>query len=156
MSLSVAISLVAIGLVAISIRVVYVIWRTGKPLKGRGRAQRPVSTLIVLGSGESSIAIAVHFVFGILIRNVIVLTRLLFVCLFVCLLFRWPYCRDAEPFVGPADGQVGSQILHCGRHRQHEPPKGSLVREFRSQRGWFHFKIFDFLFICLRGYALTC
>ena len=49
MSLFVAVSLLTIGVVLI--RVVYVIWRTGKPLGGRRRASEPASTLIVLGSG---------------------------------------------------------------------------------------------------------
>ncbi|KAL5577164.1 hypothetical protein UlMin_018863 [Ulmus minor] len=51
MTLAIITGLIIVGIALISIRVVYVVWRTGKSQKSRGRAPRPVSTLIVLGSG---------------------------------------------------------------------------------------------------------
>ncbi|KAL5577162.1 hypothetical protein UlMin_018861 [Ulmus minor] len=51
MTLAIITGLIIIGIALILIRVVYVVWRTGKSQKSRGRAPRHVSTLIVLGSG---------------------------------------------------------------------------------------------------------
>ncbi|KAH7520574.1 hypothetical protein FEM48_Zijuj08G0159300 [Ziziphus jujuba var. spinosa] len=51
MAFIVAMGIIIVGIAAIFIRVVYVVHRTGKPLKPRGKASRPFSTLIVLGSG---------------------------------------------------------------------------------------------------------
>lgn len=52
MSLFIAIVLYTIGLVVALVRLGYVLWRSGKPLKRRGKeASRTFSTLIVLGSG---------------------------------------------------------------------------------------------------------
>lgn len=52
MSLFVAIVLYTIGLVVALVRLGYVLWQSGKPLKRRGKeTSRTFSTLIVLGSG---------------------------------------------------------------------------------------------------------
>ncbi|KAF3449886.1 hypothetical protein FNV43_RR05965 [Rhamnella rubrinervis] len=52
MALNLAISILVIGIALTLIRLVYVIARTGKPLKPTGRgASQPIGTLIVLGSG---------------------------------------------------------------------------------------------------------
>lgn len=52
MSSVVAIALYTVGVVVALVRLVYVLWQTGKPLKVRGKGDsRPFRTLIVLGSG---------------------------------------------------------------------------------------------------------
>lgn len=58
MSSVVAIALYTVGVVVALVRLVYVLWQTGKPLKVRGKGDsRPFRTLIVLGSGELNLCL---------------------------------------------------------------------------------------------------
>ena len=51
MACNITITVVIISAMLILIRLLYVLHRTGKPLKTRGLAPPPLSTLIILGSG---------------------------------------------------------------------------------------------------------